>query len=97
MRYVISISDESERKFFFAGWESSDTHPEARYATALTYWRATPDHYETYDYEDVDEAELEVQLLMTDAFEYTVGLPIDFGQDVVKLQVEPVKVGSYGH
>lgn len=96
MRYVISISDESERKFFFAGWESSDTHPEARNASALTYWREDQLHDDVYHYEEFDEPELEIKLLLTDAFEFTIGLPVDFGQDVVKLRVEQVKVSSYG-
>lgn len=96
MHYVISISDDSDRKFYFAGWEGSDTHPEARNAIELTYWRPTAKDPETYDYDDLDEAELEVKLLMSSIFEDAIGLPIDFHHDIVKMRIEQVKVGSYG-
>lgn len=94
MRYVISILGDDDEKFFFAGWEGSDSGPAAG---EMTYWRPKTTDPETYEYDTASEAEIEVKLLIKCALAFTIGLPEDFISDVIKLRVEKIKVGSYGH
>jgi hypothetical protein len=93
-RFVISILGDSDDKFFFAGWDASDTIPTAG---EMTYWRPKITDPETYEYDTASEAEIEVQLLIKCALAFSIGLPENFINDVIRLKVEEVKVGSYGY
>lgn len=94
MRYVISISNVDDQKFYFAGWEGSDTEP---MAGQLTYWRKTISDPETYEYDDDLEAVIESKLIVNSKLEFPIGIPDSFKTDIAIVRVEEVRVGSYGH
>lgn len=93
MSYVVSVTNEDGDKFYFAGWDGSDTEPTAG---ELTYWRTTISDHETYTYSDDMEAGIEAMLIAKSKFAYAIGLPEDFVTGVTKIRVEPFRVTSYG-
>lgn len=93
MSYVVSISDEDGRKFYFAGWDGSDTQPDAG---ELTFWRPTVEDPETYMYSDFQEVEIEARLIVQSKLAFALGLPEEFVGGITKIRVEQMKVGSHG-
>lgn len=86
--FVIKITDDNERFFFFAGWDGSDTDPAGG---QLTYWKEDYKNPEVYEFDSLEEASIELEILLTNGPEFTIGLPEDFDVGIALINLGKVR------
>jgi hypothetical protein len=72
MGYVITATSDSGERFFFGGFEGSDT---PKSADEMTYWYRKLDAPEVYFYTDLAEVTTETMLIARSDIANAIGLP----------------------
>ena len=85
--FVIEITD-GISSYFFSGWEGSDCDP---YAPEMTFWRPTADDIEVYEFDDIQEVNIEMGLIKECHIDWSIGLPDRFGDDGYFIQMRKVR------
>lgn len=74
MMFVIVVSD-GIQNFYFAGWEGSDCEPNAG---QMSFWRPSWKDPETYEFDNIVDVKIELELLRKAYLEDAIGIPDDF-------------------
>lgn len=85
--FVIEITD-GNYSCYFSGWEGSDCTPDCG---ELTFWRPTADDIEVYEFTDLSEISIEMDLILESEIEFAIGLPEDFCYDEFIIHMKKVR------
>lgn len=85
--FVIEITD-GVHSYFFSGWEGSDC---GLYCDELSFWRPSSDDFEVYEFDDLSELSIEMDLINETDLEFSVGLPDDFCYDSCVIQTRKIR------
>lgn len=72
--FVITVTD-GIRSFYFSGREGSDCEPDA---DEMSFWRPNWKDPEVFEFDDMQEVQIELDLLRDSYLEDAIGLPDEF-------------------